>query len=124
MRHFKIGRKLNRNSSHRIAMLRNMSKSLIIYEIIKTTFSKAKELSSFIEKLVTIAKIDTLANRRIIFSHLRDKEIVIKLFKEISYRYISRNGGYTRILKNNFRHGDNASMSFIEFVDRIKKSNN
>ncbi|WP_115955990.1 50S ribosomal protein L17 [Candidatus Purcelliella pentastirinorum] len=118
MRHFKSGRKLNRNSSHRDAMLRNMARSLIIYEIIQTTLSKAKELRGFIEKLITIAKIDTVANRRIIFAYLRNKEIVTKLFKEISSRYKDRYGGYTRILKNNFRSGDNANMAFIEFMDR------
>ncbi|AKZ65898.1 50S ribosomal protein L17 [Candidatus Palibaumannia cicadellinicola] len=119
MRHRKIGRQLNRNSSHRQAMFRNMAKSLIIHEIIKTTLPKAKELPRFIEPLITLAKLDSVANRRIAFAKIRSNHIVAKLFNELGPRFISRAGGYTRILKCGFRTGDNAPMAYIELVDRM-----
>jgi large subunit ribosomal protein L17 len=118
MRHRHGMRKLNRTSSHRLAMLRNMSNSLLRHELIKTTLPKAKELRRVVEPLITLSKEPTVANRRLAFSRLRDREMVVKLFDEIGPRYKSRNGGYTRILKFGFRVGDNAPMAIMELVDR------
>ncbi len=118
MRHRKSGRKLNRNSSHRKAMFRNMSASLIEHEVIRTTVAKAKELRSVAEPLITLAKNDSVHNRRIAFSRLRDKAAVGKLFSEIGPRYTDRPGGYIRILKCGYRPGDNAPMAIVELVDR------
>ncbi|AZR82861.1 MULTISPECIES: 50S ribosomal protein L17 [Piscirickettsiaceae] len=118
MRHRKSGRKLNRNSSHRKAMFRNMSASLIEHEVIKTTVAKAKELRGVAEPLITLAKQDSVHNRRVAFSRLRDKAAVGKLFSELGPRYESRPGGYIRILKCGFRPGDNAPMAYVELVDR------
>jgi len=118
MRHRKSGKKLNRNSSHRQAMFRNMTVSLIEHEVIKTTVVKAKELRRFAEPLITLSKEDTVANRRLVFNRTRSKAAVGKLFSEIGPRSIARNGGYTRILKCGFRRGDSAPMAFIELVDR------
>ena len=118
MRHQKSGRKLNRTSSHRKAMFQNMMVSLLKHEIIKTTLPKAKSLRSFVERMITLAKIDSLANRRLAFNRLRDREIVGKLFNEIGPKNASRPGGYTRVLKCGFRAGDNAPMAIIELVER------
>ena len=118
MRHRKSGRQLNRNSSHRQAMFRNMTSSLIEHEIIKTTLPKAKELRRVAEPLITLAKEDTVANRRLAFDRTRSKAVVGKLFAEIGPRYAERPGGYTRILKCGHRPGDAAPMAFIELVDR------
>ncbi|MEM9301434.1 MAG: 50S ribosomal protein L17 [Pseudomonadota bacterium] len=118
MRHQKAGRKLNRNSSHRTAMFRNMTSSLVKHEIIKTTLPKAKELRRVAEPLITLAKNDGVHQRRLAFSRLRDAEAVGKLFTEIGPRYKDRPGGYTRILKCGSRDGDNAPMAYIELVDR------
>ena len=118
MRHGNGLRKLNRTSSHRLAMLRNMSNSLIEHEVIKTTLPKAKELRMVIEPLITLGKKDNLANRRLAFDRLRDREMVAKLFSELGPRYAARPGGYLRILKFGFRHGDNAPMALVELVDR------
>jgi large subunit ribosomal protein L17 len=118
MRHRKTGRKLNRNSSHRKAMFRNMSASLFDHEIIQTTVAKAKELRGIAEPLITLAKQDSVHNRRIAFSRLRDKAAVGKLFSEIGPRYQDRPGGYIRILKCGFRPGDNAPIAYVELVDR------
>ena len=118
MRHRHGLRKLNRTSSHRLAMLRNMTVSLLKHEAIKTTLPKAKELRRVVEPILTIGKTDTLANKRLAFSRLRDREIVTKLFNELGPRYATRNGGYLRILKMGFRAGDNAPMAFVELVDR------
>jgi len=118
MRHGHGLRKLNRTSSHRLAMLRNMSNSLLRHERIKTTLPKAKELRRVVEPLITLAKAPTVANRRLAFSRLRDREMVVKLFDELGPRYKTRNGGYTRILKFGFRVGDNAPMALMELVDR------
>ncbi|MCK4675657.1 MAG: 50S ribosomal protein L17 [Gammaproteobacteria bacterium] len=118
MRHHKSGRKLNRNSSHRKAMFSNMANSLFDHEIIKTTLPKAKELRRVAEPLITLAKNDSVANRRSAFSKLRDKEVVGKLFNELAPRYKERPGGYTRIMKCGFRSGDAAPMAYIELVDR------
>ncbi|MCC5812482.1 MAG: 50S ribosomal protein L17 [Ectothiorhodospiraceae bacterium] len=118
MRHRKSGRKLNRNSSHRQAMFRNMAASLFEHEAIKTTLPKAKELRRVAEPLITMAKEDSVANRRLAFSRLRDKAAVGKLFQELGPRYQARPGGYLRILKCGFRAGDNAPMAFVELVDR------
>ena len=118
MRHRKSGRQLNRNSSHRQAMFRNMAASLIEHEVIKTTLPKAKELRRVAEPLITLAKEDSVANRRLAFSRTRDKAAVGKLFAELGPRYQDRAGGYTRILKCGFRAGDAAPMAFIELVDR------
>jgi len=118
MRHGHGLRKLNRTSSHRLAMLRNMSNSLLRHEAIKTTLPKAKELRRVVEPLITLAKEPTLANRRLAFNRLRDREMVVKLFAELGPRYLNRQGGYTRILKFGFRQGDNAPMAFMELVDR------
>ncbi|HET6719039.1 MAG TPA: 50S ribosomal protein L17, partial [Rhodocyclaceae bacterium] len=111
-------RKLNRTSSHRLAMFRNMAVSLLRHEAIKTTLPKAKDLRMIVEPLITLGKTPTLANRRLAFDRLRDREIVTKLFAEIGPRYATRPGGYTRTLKMGFRQGDNAPMAFIELVDR------
>ena len=118
MRHRESGRKLNRNSSHRKAMFRNMAVSLIEHEIIRTTLPKAKELRRFAEPLITMAKIDNVAKRRLAFSRLRDRSIVTKLFNELGPRYKKRPGGYLRILKCGFRTGDKAAMAIVELVDR------
>ncbi len=118
MRHRKSGRKLNRNSSHRKAMFKNMACSLFEHELIKTTLPKAKELRRVVEPLITRAKVDTVANRRLAFSRLRDKAVVAKLFTEIGPRYEERNGGYMRILKAGYREGDKAPMAWVELVDR------
>ena len=118
MRHRHGLRKLNRTSSHRLAMLRNMTVSLLKHEAIKTTLPKAKELRRVVEPIITLGKVDTLANKRLAFSRLRDREIVGKLFGEIGPRYKARNGGYLRILKMGFRVGDNAPMAYVELVDR------
>ena len=118
MRHRKSGRQLNRNSSHRQAMFRNMAVSLIEHEIIKTTLPKAKELRRVAEPLITLAKQDTVANRRLAFDRTRSKAAVGKLFGELGPRYSERPGGYTRILKCGYRPGDSALMAFIELVDR------
>lgn len=118
MRHRHGLRKLNRTSSHRLAMLRNMCNSLLRHEAIKTTVPKAKELRRVVEPLITLGKEATLANRRLAFDRLRDRDIVTKLFNELGPRYAARPGGYTRILKMGFRVGDNAPMAFVELVDR------
>jgi len=118
MRHRHGLRKLNRTSSHRLAMLRNMMVSLLRHEAIKTTLPKAKELRRVVEPMLTLGKTDTLANKRLAFARLRDREIVGKLFSELGPRYATRNGGYLRILKMGFRVGDNAPMAFVELVDR------
>ena len=118
MRHGNGLRKLNRTSSHRLAMLRNMSNSLLEHEVIKTTLPKAKELRMVVEPLITLGKKDNLANRRLAFNRTRDRDIVAKLFTELGPRYASRPGGYLRILKFGFRHGDNAPMALVELVDR------
>ena len=118
MRHKKSGRKLNRNSSHRKALFKNLAIALIENGIIKTTLPKAKELRKFIEPLITLGKVDSVANRRIVFSKLRHDRSVNKLFTEISKASIDREGGYTRVIKAGFRAGDKADMAFIEFVDR------
>lgn len=118
MRHGHGLRKLNRTSSHRLALLRNMSNSLLRHEAIRTTLPKAKELRRVVEPLITLAKQPTVANRRLAFNRLRDREMVVKLFAEIGPRYQKRPGGYTRILKFGFRAGDNAPMALMELVDR------
>jgi len=118
MRHGNGLRKLNRTSSHRLAMLRNMSNSLLEHEVIKTTLPKAKELRMVVEPLITLGKKDNLANRRLAFNRTRDRDIVTKLFTELGPRYATRPGGYLRILKFGFRHGDNAPMALVELVDR------
>ncbi len=118
MRHGNGLRKLNRTSEHRQAMLRNMCVSLLQHEAIKTTVPKAKELRRVVEPLITLAKVSSLANRRLAFNRLRDRDIVTKLFNELGPRYQTRPGGYTRILKMGFRAGDNAPMAFVELVDR------
>jgi large subunit ribosomal protein L17 len=118
MRHKKSGRKLNRNSAHRKALLKNLAIALIEQDIIKTTLPKAKELRRFIEPLITMGKEDTVANRRHVFSKLRSEAAVAKLFTEVSVNATERKGGYTRIIKAGFRAGDKADMAFIELVDR------
>ena len=118
MRHRKAGRKLNRNSSHRKALLKNLALALIEQDIIRTTLPKAKELRKFLEPLITLGKEDTVANRRLAFSRLRSDSAVAKLFTEISVNSKDRKGGYTRIIKAGFRPGDKADMAFIELVDR------
>ena len=118
MRHGNGLRKLNRTSSHRLAMLRNMSNSLVEHEVIKTTLPKAKELRMVVEPLITLGKKDNLANRRLAFNRTRDRDIVAKLFTELGPRYATRPGGYLRILKFGFRHGDNAPMALVELMDR------
>jgi large subunit ribosomal protein L17 len=118
MRHRLSGRQLNRNSSHRQAMFRNMASSLVRHEIIKTTLPKAKELRRVVEPLITLAKSDSVANRRLAFARTRDRDVVGKLFTELGPRFQGRPGGYTRILKCGFRAGDNAPMAYIELVGR------
>ena len=118
MRHRHSGRQLNRNSSHRKAMFRNMTASLVEHELIKTTLPKAKELRRVAEPLITLAKKDSVANRRLAFSRLRDKDSVSKLFNELGPRFETRPGGYVRILKCGFRSGDKAPMAYVELVDR------
>jgi large subunit ribosomal protein L17 len=118
MRHGHGLRKLNRTTSHRLAMLRNMSNSLLRHELIRTTLPKAKELRRVVEPLITLGKEATLANRRLAFNRLRDRDIVVKLFAELGPRYKARKGGYTRIRKFGFRVGDNAPLALVELVDR------
>lgn len=118
MRHRHGLRKLNRTSSHRLAMLRNMTNSLLRHETIKTTLPKAKELRRVVEPMITLGKTPTLANRRLAFNRLRDRDIVVKLFAELGPRYAKRNGGYLRILKFGFRNGDNAPMALVELLDQ------
>jgi len=118
MRHRSGLRKLNRTSSHRLAMFRNMTVSLLRHELIKTTLPKAKELRRVAEPILTLGKTPSLANRRLAFARLRDREIVTKLFDELGPRYAARNGGYSRILKFGFRKGDNAPMALVELLDR------
>ncbi|MFV0600990.1 MAG: 50S ribosomal protein L17 [Brachymonas sp.] len=122
MRHGLKLRKLNRTSSHRLAMLRNMMNSLIEHEAIKTTVPKAKELRKVIEPMITLAKKDTVANKRLAFNRLRDRDSVVKLFADLGPRFATRPGGYTRILKMGFRVGDNAPMALIELVDRPEQA--
>ena len=118
MRHRKSGRKLNRNSSHRKALFKNLSLALIEYELIKTTLPKAKELRSFLEPLITLGKTDSVANRRLAFNKLRDDAAVGKLFTVFGVRSKDRDGGYLRIIKAGFRNGDKADMAYVEWVDR------
>jgi len=118
MRHGHGPRKLNRTTSHRLAMFRNMTVSLLKHEAIKTTLPKAKELRRVAEPIITLGKNPTLANKRIAFNKLRDRDMVVKLFAELGPRYKSRNGGYLRILKMGFRQGDNAPMAYVELMDR------
>lgn len=118
MRHRKIGTNLGRESSHRQAMMKNMSSSLFKHELIRTTLAKAKELRRVAEPLITLSKTDSVANRRLAFARLRDKEAVGKLFGVLGQRYAERPGGYLRILKCGYRPGDNAPMAFVELVDR------
>ncbi len=118
MRHRHGLRKLNRTSAHRLAMLRNMTVSLLKHEAIKTTLPKAKELRRVAEPIITLGKTNTLANKRLAFDRLRDRETVVKLFDELGPRYKARNGGYLRILKFGFRQGDNAPMALVELMDR------
>ncbi|MDU0811001.1 MAG: 50S ribosomal protein L17 [Burkholderia sp.] len=120
MRHRHGLRKLNRTSSHRLAMFRNMSNSLIKYEVIKTTLPKAKELRKFFEPMITLTKNPSLARRRLVFNRLRNRDSVLKLFNVLSSRFENRPGGYLRILKLGFRIGDNAPMALIELLDRPK----
>lgn len=118
MRHRQSNRKLNRTTSHRLAMLRNLANSLLNHEVIKTTLPKAKELRRVAEPLITLGKAPSLANRRLAFDRTRDRDIVVKLFDVLGPRYAARNGGYLRILKCGFRQGDNAPMAYVELVDR------
>jgi large subunit ribosomal protein L17 len=118
MRHRNSGRQLSRNSSHRKATMRNMASSLVRHEAIKTTLPKAKELRRVVEPLITMAKRDSAAARRLAFNRTRDREVVTKLFNELGPRYQARPGGYLRILKCGFRPGDNAPMAYVELVDR------
>ena len=118
MRHRLGLRKLNRTSSHRLAMLRNMTNSLLKHEVITTTLPKAKELRRVVEPMITLGKVATVANRRLAFNRLRDRDMVTKLFNELGPRYAKRNGGYLRILKYGFRQGDNAPMALVELMDR------
>jgi large subunit ribosomal protein L17 len=118
MRHGHGLRKLNRTSSHRLAMFRNMSNSLLRHEAIMTTLPKAKELRRVVEPIITLGKKPSLANRRLAFDRLRDREMVVKVFAELGPRYASRNGGYLRILKAGYRQGDNATMALVELMDR------
>ena len=121
MRHRQSGRQLNRNSPHRTAMFRNMASSLFEHEIIKTTLVKAKELRTVAEPLITLAKKDSVANRRLVFDRTRNKEMVGKLFSELGPRYAERPGGYIRILKCGERAGDKAPMAYVELVDRPRR---
>lgn len=118
MRHRKSGRQLNKNSSHRKALFSNMTCSLFKHELIKTTLPKAKELRMIAEPLITMSKEDSVAKRRLVFSKLRDRDVVTKLFNELGPRYQERNGGYLRIIKCGFRTGDDAPMAYVELVDR------
>jgi large subunit ribosomal protein L17 len=118
MRHRQSNRKLNRTTSHRLAMFRNMSNALLKHEVIKTTLPKAKELRRVVEPIITLGKSPSLANRRLAFDRLRDREMVTKVFDELGPRYAKRPGGYVRILKFGFRVGDNAPMALVELVDR------
>ncbi|WP_020406354.1 50S ribosomal protein L17 [Hahella ganghwensis] len=118
MRHRKSGRKFNRTSAHRKSMFRNMAASLVEHELIKTTLPKAKELRRVAEPLITLAKNDSVANRRLAFARLRDRDAVTKLFNELGPRYQARPGGYLRILKCGYRAGDSAPMAYVELVDR------
>ncbi|MBK6975555.1 MAG: 50S ribosomal protein L17 [Sterolibacteriaceae bacterium] len=118
MRHRNGLRKLNRTSAHRSAMFRNMTNSLLRHELIKTTLPKAKELRRVVEPIITLGKKPSLANRRLAFDRLRDREMVVKVFDELGPRYATRNGGYLRILKMGFRVGDNAPMALVELMDR------
>lgn len=118
MRHRQSNRKLNRTTSHRLAMFRNMSNALLKHEVIKTTLPKAKELRRVVEPIITLGKSPSLANRRLAFDRLRDREMVTKVFDELGPRYSKRPGGYVRILKFGFRVGDNAPMALVELVDR------
>ncbi|MDP2418209.1 MAG: 50S ribosomal protein L17 [Hydrogenophaga sp.] len=120
MRHGHGLRKLNRTSEHRLAMLRNMMNSLLTHEVIKTTVPKAKELRRVVEPMITLAKVATVANRRLAFDRLRDRDVVVKLFNELGPRFAARPGGYTRILKMGYRVGDNAPMALVELVDRAE----
>ena len=122
MRHRHGLRKLNRTSSHRLAMLRNMTNSLLLHEAIKTTLPKAKELRRVVEPMITLGKKPSLANRRLAFNRLRDRDIVTKLFDELGPRFANRNGGYLRILKFGFRQGDNAPMALVELLDRPEQT--
>jgi large subunit ribosomal protein L17 len=122
MRHGHGLRKLNRTSSHRLAMLRNMTNSLLKHEVIRTTLPKAKELRRVVEPMITLGKKPSLANRRLAFNRLRDRDMVVKLFDELGPRYAKRNGGYLRILKFGFRPGDNAPMALVELLDRPEES--
>jgi large subunit ribosomal protein L17 len=122
MRHRNIGRQLSRNSSHRKAMLKNMAASLLQHEIIKTTLPKAKELRRVAEPLITMAKVDSVAKRRLAFARLRDRDVVTKLFNELGPRYQARPGGYLRILKCGYRAGDSAPMAIVELVDRPEQA--
>ena len=124
MRHGHGLRKLNRTSSHRLAMLRNMMNSLLTHETIKTTLPKAKTLRRVVEPMVTLAKKPSLANRRLAFDRLRDRDVVVKLFNELGPRFAARPGGYTRILKMGFRDGDNAPMALVQLVDQADKTEN
>lgn len=119
MRHRKIGRQLNRKAAHRTALFRNLAIALIEHEAIRTTLPKAKEMRRVVEPLITLAKDDTVANRRVAFARTRSKETVAKLFDEIGPRYKARPGGYMRVLKAGFRAGDNAPMAYVELVDRV-----
>ena len=120
MRHRLANRKLNRTSSHRAALMRNLTNALLRHEVIKTTLPKAKELRRVAEPMITLGKKPSLANRRLAFDRLRDREMVVKLFDELGPRFSARNGGYLRILKYGFRDGDNAPMALIEMVDRAE----
>lgn len=122
MRHRNANRKLNRTSSHRMAMLRNMANSLLTHETIVTTLPKAKELRRVAEPLITLGKKPSLANRRLAFNRTRDRSVVVKLFNELGPRFASRNGGYVRILKYGFRAGDNAPLALVELVDKATES--
>ena len=122
MRHGHGLRKLNRTSEHRLAMLRNMMNSLPTHEVIKTTVPKAKELRRVVEPMITLAKVATVANRRLAFDRLRDRDVVVKLFNELGPRFAARPGGYTRILKMGYRVGDNAPMALVELVDRAEET--
>jgi large subunit ribosomal protein L17 len=123
MRHRHGLRKLNRTSSHRLAMLRNMTNSLLRHEVIKTTLPKAKELRRVAEPIITLGKHPSLANRRLAFDRLRDREMVVKVFDVLGPRYANRNGGYLRILKCGFRIGDNAPMAYVQLMDRPDEDN-
>lgn len=120
MRHQKAGRKFSRTSAHRQAMFTNMAASLIKHELIKTTLPKAKELRRVVEPIITLGKKPSLANRRLAFDRLRDRDMVVKVFDELGPRYATRNGGYLRILKCGFRDGDNAPMAFVELLDQVE----